>query len=182
MGAVYRPEFEAALRMFAKASTLMVAAGFEAPILVGGGAVEFFSASALMTGDFDISTARQEVFEKALRDLGFIKPSGRGVATRGWIHPDLALGFEVVSSALLDGLADRDRVVLVDFGGDGFAKIIAVEDIVADRMGQYASGTAPEMLEQAKRLLTLHDNVDRAYLDRRVREETVGDYGIDDIA
>lgn len=71
--------------------------------------------------------------------------------------------------------------MLVDLGADGIAKIIAVEDIIADRMGQFASGTAPEMLEQASLLLRLHTNIDRAYLDRRVREETVGDYGIDDI-
>jgi hypothetical protein len=48
-------------------------------------------------------------------------------------------------------------------------------------MGQFASGTAPEMLGQASRLLVLHSDVDRAYLDRRVREETAGNYGIDDI-
>ena len=182
MTADYRPQFEAALRMFAKATAVMVSQGFEAPILVGGGSVEFFSASALTTGDFDIATARQEEFEAALRSLGFVKPSGPGRATRGWIHPDLALGFEVVSRTLLGGLADRDRALLVDFGADGVAKIIAVEDIIADRMGQFASGTAPEMRDQAALLLALHDGVDRRYLDRRVREETVGDYGIEDIA
>lgn len=159
----------------------MVDRGYVAPILVGGAAVELFSNSALMTGDFDVSTARQEVFEEALRTLGFVKPTGRGVATRGWVHPDLRLGFEVVSSTLLGGLADRDRVALIDLGDDGVASIISVEDIIADRMGQYASGTAPEMIEQAYRLFLLHDRVDRAYLDRRTREETLGDYGIDDI-
>ena len=176
-----RPEFEAALRYFARASTAMTTLGFQAPILVGGAAVELFTRSAISTGDFDVSTARQSAFESALRDLGFIKPSGPGVATRGWMHPDLALGFEVVSSALLGGLADRDRVKMIDLGEDGVATIIAVEDIIADRMGQFASGTAPEMLNQAWRLLVLHSEVDRAYLDRRVREETAGDYGIDDI-
>lgn len=30
--------------------------------------------------------------------------------------------------------------------------MIAVEDLIADRMGQYHSGTAPEMLEQARTL------------------------------
>jgi len=182
MTADYRPEFEAALRMFARASGLVTAQGFAAPVLVGGAAVELFSGSALMTGDFDVSTARQEVFENALRDLGFVRPSGPGMATRGWIHPTLALGFEVVSRVLLDGLADRDRVVLMSFGDDGVASIISIEDIIADRMGQFASGTAPEMRHQAAKLLALHSNLDRAYLDRRVREETVGDYGIDDIA
>lgn len=167
--------------MFARASSLMTAQGFAAPVLVGGGAAEFFSASALMTGDFDVSTPRQESFEAALRELGFIKPSGPGIATRGWIHPELALGFEVVSRTLLDGLAERDRILLIGLGDDGVAAIISVEDMIADRMGQFASGTAPEMRDQAEKLLALHNKVDRAYLNRRVREETAGDYGIDDI-
>lgn len=176
-----RPEFEAALRLFAQASRAFTAQGFEPPILVGGGAVELFSVSAMMTGDFDICVARQEMFEEALVALGFIKPSGPGNATRGWIHPELKLGFEVVSSTLLNGLADRDRVILIDLDADGVVAVISVEDIIADRMGQFASGTAPEMREQARQLLILHNNVDRAYLDRRVREETDGAYGIDDI-
>lgn len=77
-----RPEFEAALRLFAQASRAITVRGYPAPILVGGGAVELFSVSAMMTGDFDVSTARQDVFEQVLFDLGFVRPSGPGVATR----------------------------------------------------------------------------------------------------
>ena len=40
-------------------------------------------------------------------------------------------------------------------GGGGFA-IISVENLIADRMGQYASGSAPEMIEQERILLSLH--------------------------
>ena len=181
MTATYRPEFEAALRTFARASAIMVAQGFEAPILVGGAAVEIFTASAVATGDLDVVTARQERFEAALRELGFVKPSGPGMSTRGWIHAELQLSFEVVSTELLDGLADRDRVVTLDFGADGMVRIISVEDMIADRMGQFASGTAPEMRKQARAMLVLHSDVDRAYLADRVIEETAGGYRIEDI-
>lgn len=160
---------------------MMKSQGFEAPVLVGGAAAELYSLSTLTTGDFDIPTARQEPFEQILRSLGFVKPFGAGVALRGWVHPELKLGFEVVASTLLDGLVDRDRIVLIDLGSDGVASIISVEDMIADRMGQFASGSAPEMLAQAQRLLALHSDADRAYLDRRIREETIGDYGIEDI-
>jgi hypothetical protein len=177
----YRPEFETALRLFARVSGALTAQGYEPPILVGGGAVELFTNSAVTTGDFDIVTARQEAFEAALRAHGFVRPSGRGMATRGWVHADMQLGFEVVGSSLLDGLADRERVCLIDLGEDGVAAIISVEDIIADRMGQLASGTAPEMREQARRLLALHSDADHAYLDRRISEETAGEYGIEDI-
>jgi hypothetical protein len=177
----YRAEFEAALRLFARASERMKAQGFEAPVLVGGAAVELYSSSAVTTGDFDVVTGAQQAFEAALQQLGFVQPSGPGVATRGWIHPELKLGFEVVSATLLDGNADRDRILRLDLGSDGEVAVISIEDMIADRMGQYASGTARDMGEQARLLLLLHSDADLAYLDRRIREETAGDYGAADV-
>lgn len=159
----------------------MVEQGFAPPVLVGGGAVEYYTASALTTGDFDIATPWQEAFESALYALGFSKPEGKGHTPLGWVHPELRLGFEVVSATLLDGMADRNRVALVDLDSDGIAAIISVEDVIADRMGQYASGTAPEMLKQARALHTLYRDADPTYLDRRIRYETGGDLGIADL-
>ena len=116
---MYRPQFEAALRLLARVSTDLDDAGFNPPILVGGGAVEFYTAGAITTGDFDLSCARQELLEAAMQRRGFVRPSGPGKATRGWVHPELALGFEVVSGSLLDGLADRTRVRVLELGADG---------------------------------------------------------------
>jgi hypothetical protein len=53
--------------------------------------------------------------------------------------------------------------------------------MIADRMGQYASGTAPEMLVQARRLFMLHPDADRDYMEKRIRHETVGNYGVEDL-
>jgi len=175
---IFRPEFEAALQLFAKITEEIEAAGFQPPILVGGAAVELYSGSMIATGDFDVVTSRQDVLETALQHHGFVKPSGPGKSTRGWIHPELRLGFEVVGSSLMDGKADRSRVLLIDVAdGEHFA-VIAVEDLIADRMGQYHSGTAPEMLEQAKSLFKLYQGEDISYLERRIREETSNEYGI----
>jgi len=54
--------------------------------------------------------------------------------------------------------------------------------MIADRVGQYASGTAPEMLERARRLFALHADADRAYMERRIRHESAGEYGVEDLA
>jgi hypothetical protein len=177
----YRPEFEMALRLFARVSEAMKGRGLMAPVLVGGAAVEIYSNSAINTGDFDIVTPSQPEFEEELQKLGFVRPSGPGVATRGWVHPDLQLGFEVVSASLLDGMAERERVQLIDFGVDGEISVVSVEDMIADRMGQFASGTAREMREQARRLFILHADADLSYMDQRIRYESAGDYGVADL-
>lgn len=175
----WRPAFLAALRLLARVSEAMVARGFLPPVLVGGGAVEVFSSSMIATGDIDVAVIRQDVFEEELKRLGFVRPSGPGVATRGWIHPELALGFEVVSDRLLDGMADRDRVRIFAIGDSGNVQVIAVEDIIADRVGQFSSGTAPDMLEQARMLGRLFVDLDFDYMERRIREETANSYGVD---
>jgi hypothetical protein len=158
----YRPEFEAALRVLARVSVAMDRAGVRPPVLVGGAAVEIYTRGAVTTGDFDLSCGRQDLFEEQLQLEGFVRPSGPGVATRGWIHPDLKLGFECVSDTLLDGMADRSMVQIVELGADGDIAVIAPEDMIADRMGQYASGTAPDMLGQARALFAVCEGLDVA--------------------
>ena len=176
-----RPEFEEALTLFARVSEALEATGIPAPILVGGAAVELYTSSAIATGDFDVVSGQQDAVEAVLRSNGFIKPSGPGSMTRGWIHPELRLGLEIVGSSLLDGMADRHRVKLIRAEtGHRFA-VIAIEDLIADRMGQYASGAAPDMLQQAQTLFALAGTVDLAYMDRRIREETNQEYGALDV-
>jgi hypothetical protein len=55
------------------------------------------------------------------------------------------------------------------------------EEELRHRLGQYASGTAPEMLEQARRLFALHRDADREYMEKRIRQESLGDYGVEDL-
>lgn len=179
---MYRPQFEDALRLLARVSAEMDDAGHRPPILVGGAAVELYTAGAITTGDFDLSCGRQDVLEAAMQRLGFARPTGAGLATRGWVHAALGLGFEIVSDNLLDGMADRTMVRIVEIGSEGSVAVIAPEDIIADRMGQYASGSAPEMLAQAQALFNLCEGLDLQYMDRRIREETAGDHGVQDLA
>lgn len=82
----------------------------------------------------------------------------------------------------MDGNVDRAHILLVEdvVPGQAFA-IIAVEDLIADRMGQCASGTARDRLEQARLLYRLHPGLDKDYLERRIREESCGDYGISEL-
>lgn len=177
---VWRAPFEAALRLFAMVSEAMRAEGEPRPILVGGAAVEYWSGSMVATGDFDLCSPAQPELETVLQRFGFVRPAGAGIATRGWVHPDLALGFEVVGRTPLDGLVTPDHIVLVgDLVPDAAFAILGVEDLIADRVGQFASGTARDRIEQARLLYRLHPALDRAYLGRRIGEESAGEYGID---
>lgn len=169
-----------ALELLAQLNEGMRARGLPRPILVGGAAVEYYSASAMMTGDIDVTSPVQVELEQELVRLGFDKPGGLGHTPLGWVHPNLKLGFEVVASTPLDGAVEYSRIVLIELRSGAFA-IIPVEDLIADRMGQFASGTAPDMREQARKLLELHLGLDKAYLEVRVRHETAGEYGVEDI-
>ncbi len=179
MSSIWRPEFEAALALFAAISDDMVAQGAQRPILVGGAAVELYTGSAMVTGDFDIVTGRHDLIDTLFRKHGFVPPHPEA---RGWVHPELALGFEVVGGSLMDGRADRNRLRLVRLSEDSATpalSVIPVEDLIADRLGQYASGSARAMLGQATALFAIYNQLDRAYLDQRIREETHGDHGIE---
>lgn len=64
----------------------------------------------------------------------------------------------------------------------GDVAVIAPEDIIADRMGQYASGSAPEMLGQARAPYAPHKHLDIDYMQRRITEEAAGSHGLQDPA
>ena len=66
----------------------------------------------------------------------------------------------------MDGSIDAAHIALIDDLMPGASvAIISVEDLIADRMGQYGSGSAREMLGQARHLFALHPNADLNYLD-----------------
>lgn len=135
-----------------------------------------------MTGDIDLTTPAQPELEEELQKLGFVRPSGSGKSTRGWIHPDLGFGFEVVGNTPMGDTPDEVRtLVLRPFDEESGFRILSVEDMIADRMGQYASGTARDLLAQARLLYDLAGTIDQDYLDRRVRTESMGDYGVKDL-
>jgi hypothetical protein len=67
---VFRPEFIEALSLLARASDDLATKGYDRPVLVGGGAVEFHTGSAVVSGDFDFVSDEQRAFEDALISYG----------------------------------------------------------------------------------------------------------------
>ena len=73
------------MRLLARISKAMDDSGIRPPILVGGAAVEIYTRGAVTTGDFDLACGRQDILETAMQAEGFLRPSGAGMMTRGWV-------------------------------------------------------------------------------------------------
>jgi hypothetical protein len=124
----------------------------------------------------------QPELEDELQKLGFVRPSGPGKSTRGWIHPDIGLGFEIVGDMPMGDTPDEVRtLVLRPFSDESGFRVLSVEDMIVNRVGQYASGTARDHLDQARLLYDLAAAIDRDYLERRIRTESMGDHGVEDL-
>jgi len=176
----YRPELVEALNLLAEASDAVAELGHQRPVLVGGAAAELATLGELISGDLDIVTPWQQEFEDALEAAGFVRSIGPGSFSRGFQHPYLDIGVEVVGSTLLDGRGSYDRVFLLRLESGRAVSVICIEDLIADRMAQYNSPPNYDLqaLDQAEKLYQLAFDLDKAYLDKRITEETAGDFDL----
>jgi len=176
----HRQEFIEAFELLGAAFDRVVEQGFKRPVLVGGGAVEYYTGGAVVSGDFDVVSAADETLTRELVALGFRKEDRKGHLLRGLYHPGLEIGVEVVSGELFDGKSDESRVLEVALGKGGHVAVPPVEDLIADRMGQFCS--IPEgdqdMLAQAILLFQLAGAVDETYLNSRILMETDNGYDL----
>ena len=177
---VFRPEFVEALSLLAAACDHLVKAGHKLPVLVGGAAVEFHTGGEVASGDFDFVTSALEAFGQALIAQGFRREDRPGRLLMGWYHPRFTLGVQVVSGALFDGKSDPNRVQIVEITSGQEIAVVPVEDLIADRLGQFVASQPhpPEMRAQALMLYRLATGLDQDYLEKRIRDETHGEVGI----
>lgn len=175
MRAGYRPEFLAALNLLARACAMLEARGLPLPVLVGGAVVEFDTAGAIHTGDFDLHGGAETELAEALLAVGFKREDRAGWKRGGFYHPELPVGIEMVSGAYFDGGGDRARIRFARMP-DGRVPMAATEDLIADRLGQWfgSGGKDAELLEQARVLFLLADALDDHYLDGRIRQDCIG--------
>jgi hypothetical protein len=126
------------------------------PILVGGAAVEFYTAGGYTTKDIDLALPHGPETDAAFADLGFTKEG------RYWVREDLDLLFEAPAPAGLPGetaprtIAEIEGLTIV---------ILGIEDLVLDRLRAWIHGTSEEDGRWARRLALLHaGSIDWAYL------------------
>ncbi len=150
------------------------AATGHSPVLVGGGAVAVQTQGAFMSGDLDLYAPSDAALEAALLQSGFAREERQGRLAGGFYHPDYPeYGVEAISGQLFDGRADRARLIRVMFQDAKGIVIPSFEDMIADRLGQYAASNLREhsRLAQAQLLFRLADDLDLGYLQARIADE-----------
>ena len=168
-------DFRDALTRLGRVFARYQAASGDQAVLVGGTTVSLYTNGLILSGDFDVVANADAAFETAMRAQGFVREHRAGRLRIGWYHPDCPLyGFQAVSGALFDGRADRARLVTIITDATGCVLLPSIEDMIADRLGQFAAsdGKDQRMLDQAVLLKQLAGAADLAYLRRRVVEET----------
>ena len=129
-------------------------------VMVGGSAVEFYTAASYMTKDIDFVAKDDLNIKRVMTDLGF-KNDGDGI----WYHDNTSVIVEFPKGPLI---GDDSRTTQVDTGY-GIVKIIGIEDIILDRIS--AVRFWQDTPEWAEYLLSSHyDEVDLDYLRNKSKE------------
>jgi hypothetical protein len=162
------------LNLLAEVFARYEAATGHSPVLVGGGAVAVQTQGAFMSGDLDLYAPSDAALETSLHHAGFVREERRGRLAGGFYHPEFPeYGVEAISGRLFDGRADRNRLIRVLFQDQRGIVIPSFEDMIADRLGQFAASNQREKsrLEQARLLFQLADDCDLDYLKQRIADE-----------
>lgn len=131
------------------------------PVLVGGSAVEFYTAGGYATKDVDLALPVSDAVDLAFRDLGFQKEG------RYWYRADLDLLFEAPAGDLAGETSPRTTIEI-----DGWKiAVIGVEDLILDRLRAWVHWKSGEDERWTRRLVSLYrSKIDWSYL----REKTAG--------
>lgn len=139
------------------------------PVLVGGGALEFYTQGNYMTLDIDLVINGREQAKEVLESMGFERLPGR----RSWYNEEMELSVEIPDYVLA---GSKELVTVVDLGGGLQAYIIGVEDLIIDRLNAYKYWKSLSDGEWATALLLIHFNeVDMSYLVSRAEEDGIID-------
>jgi hypothetical protein len=119
------------------------------PIVVGGGAVEVYTAGGYTSQDIDLVMLDSAPAERILADSGFAKEG------RYWIHPDLDLLVEFPGSTLTYGPEAYQRLFHAEVDGE-IAWIIGIEDILIGRIWSGISEKRDHDLQVAREMIALN--------------------------
>jgi hypothetical protein len=137
----------------------------ESVYVVGGQAVETYTAGQFRTGDIDIVTPDSKAAEEILEQIGFER--------EGMIWLSKAIGLAIHILGLFPKNSEKARII---HAGPYQVRILGVEDLIIDRLAAAKLWKSQVDLEQAKALWEgFRKQIDLRYLRKRAREEKVED-------
>lgn len=139
-------------------------AGGTPPVIVGGQAVEFYTAGGYTTVDIDVAGASEPIAE-TLAAWGFER-SGRH-----WYEEALGLVIEAPTAQL--DVEAAGHVLEVEVRGV-VTRLIGIEDLIVDRLAACVHWSDAESCMWARALVQAHvERIDVAYLRQRAAAEDV---------
>lgn len=133
------------------------------PVLVGGTALELYTAGAYATADMDLVVADHARARQVLQEMGF-QPHGRH-----WFHPDWEVAIEIPDTDLA---GDYARLLELQLSDGRVVFCIGVEDLLVDRLNAAVHWGSTEDRRWAKELLREHAvRIDWSYLRQRAEAE-----------
>lgn len=137
----------------------------ESVYLVGGQAVETYTAGQFTTGDVDIATTDRKATEELLARMGFKRA---GIV---WINEALGVAVHIVGQ-----FPTRSEKVRAFEVGPYTVRVVGVEDLIVDRLAAAKHWKSPRDMEQARALYDgFRKQIDTEYLRKRAKEEKVED-------
>jgi hypothetical protein len=131
--------------------------------LVGGQAVETYTAGQFTTGDIDITTTDREATEEILARIGFKR---EGMV---WINEAISVAVHIVD--LIPNRTEKTRLIHV---GPYTVRVVGVEDLIINRLAAAKFWKSDRDGEQARALFNAFaKQIDMKYLRKRAREEKV---------
>lgn len=135
-------------------------------IVVGGSAVSFYTGGAYLSRDIDLVTSvPASQIAEVLSPTGFVRTDG------AWVHSELDVVVDFPASPLA---GDPARVVQIQTD-EGALAVIGLEDLLIDRLNAVVHWRDTESREWCVTMLSLHRDLDMAYLERRAAEEGVAE-------
>ncbi len=139
-------------------------------ILVGGEAIDLYTAGTFATSDIDLLVDNKAITEKLLNKFEFGK-KGNTL----WFNSDLNIVIQVIQASY-----SGDVGKLRKFKVKGYElRVAAPEDLIQNRLYSakfWKSNTQRDMEESIALLKIFSDSIDNTYLDKLARENDIVDF------
>jgi hypothetical protein len=147
------------LLMVGLLTQLLKRANKQAPVIIGGCALSYYSREVYFTSDIDLAYADREALDTALKSIGFEKEG------RYWVNERLKVVIEAPASAL----PRQDSPLEVVELSEGLqCSIIGIEDLVIDRLNAFKHWKSEIDGEMVELLLRRYKNdFDWSYLEKK---------------